>query len=176
MGKKPSTYHHLLCRSCRRHLSQAYGRMGSPPDARDYRAQGGNPCLEQTLESFELCCLVSTAIFYHAPLVPLFIQCPSLPYIQVETFPDKHDSLEDFLETLQMAFLYAKTVTLGPSHWPRTNTVMLRNRRIGCSMSGLAQVGRYTWEKGLSIWILICVVFPFTPCSSSSWLIVGCMN
>jgi hypothetical protein len=35
--------------------------------------------------------------------------------------------------------LYAKTVTLGRTHWPETNRVMLRNRRIGCSMSGLAQ-------------------------------------
>lgn len=58
----------------------------------------------------------------------------------METFPDKHESVEDFLETLKYAFLYAKTVTLGPTHWPKTNAVMLRNRRIGCSMSGLAQV------------------------------------
>lgn len=35
--------------------------------------------------------------------------------------------------------LYAKTVTLGKTHWPETNRVMLRNRRIGCSMSGIAQ-------------------------------------
>lgn len=33
--------------------------------------------------------------------------------LQVETFPDKHDSMEDYLETLKYAFLYAKTVTLG---------------------------------------------------------------
>ena len=35
--------------------------------------------------------------------------------------------------------LYAKTVTLGKTQWSETNRVMLRNRRIGCSMSGLAQ-------------------------------------
>lgn len=64
---------------------------------------------------------------------------------QVETFPDKHESVEDFLETLKYAFLYAKTVTLGPTHWPKTNAVMLRNRRIGCSMSGLAQVTTLLW-------------------------------
>ena len=28
---------------------RAYGRMGSPPDWKDARAMGGNPCLEQTL-------------------------------------------------------------------------------------------------------------------------------
>lgn len=91
-----------------------YGRMGQPPDYADRRASGGNPCLEQTLESFELCCLV-------------------------ETFPHKHETLDDFRKTLASAFLYAKTVTLGETHWPRTNRVMLRNRRVGCSISGVAQ-------------------------------------
>lgn len=38
-----------------------------------------------------------------------------------------------------MALLYAKTVTLGQTHWAESNEVMLRNRRIGCSMSGIAQ-------------------------------------
>jgi hypothetical protein len=57
----------------------------------------------------------------------------------VETFPAKHDSLEDYLETLKYAFLYAKAVTLGSTHWPQTNAILLRNRRIGCSMSGIAQ-------------------------------------
>ena len=93
---------------------RAYGRMGQPPDHRDARASGGNPCLEQTLESGELCCLV-------------------------ETFPAAHGSFEEFADTLRSAFLYAKTVTLGPTHWPASNAVMQRNRRIGTSMSGLAQ-------------------------------------
>ena len=57
----------------------------------------------------------------------------------VETFPNNHDSLEDYLVTLKYAYLYAKSVTLGKTHWPETNRVMLRNRRIGCSMSGIAQ-------------------------------------
>lgn len=93
---------------------QKFGRVGDGVNNLDWRASGGNPCLEQTLESQELCCLV-------------------------ETFPEKHDSLEEFLDTLEMAFLYAKTVTLGSTHWPESNQVMLRNRRIGCSMSGIAQ-------------------------------------
>jgi ribonucleoside-triphosphate reductase (thioredoxin) len=91
-----------------------YGRMGDPANDKDSRAMGGNPCLEQTLESYELCCLV-------------------------ETFPNNHESLEDFQRTLKFAYLYAKTVTLGRTHWPLTNRVLLRNRRIGCSMSGIAQ-------------------------------------
>ena len=40
---------------------------------------------------------------------------------------------------MKYAYLYAKTVTLGRTHWSETNRVMLRNRRIGCSVSGVAQ-------------------------------------
>lgn len=96
------------------HNMQAYGRMADQPNWKDKRAQGGNPCLEQTLESYELCCLV-------------------------EVFPENCKDYADFQKTLKSAYLYAKTVTLGQSHWPETNRVMLRNRRIGCSMSGLVQ-------------------------------------
>jgi adenosylcobalamin-dependent ribonucleoside-triphosphate reductase len=93
---------------------QGYGRMKNGKDNKDHRAAGGNPCLEQTLESYELCCLV-------------------------ETFPTNHTDLDDFIKTLKYAYLYAKTVTLGKTHWPETNRVMLRNRRIGTSVSGVAQ-------------------------------------
>ena len=93
---------------------QAYSRIINGKDWKDHRAVGGNPCLEQTLESYELCCLV-------------------------ETFPANHKTLDDYLTTLKYAYLYAKTVTLGKTHWPETNRVMLRNRRIGCSVSGIAQ-------------------------------------
>lgn len=57
----------------------------------------------------------------------------------VECFPATHDSFEDFQRTLKMAYLYAKTITLIPSHDPRANAVMMRNRRIGCSLSGIQQ-------------------------------------
>ena len=57
----------------------------------------------------------------------------------VETFPNKAENLDDYLRTLKFAYLYAKTVTLGLTHWPETNRVQLRNRRIGCSVSGIAQ-------------------------------------
>ena len=91
-----------------------YSRMKNGTDKKDHRVAGGNPCLEQSLESYELCCLV-------------------------ETFPNNHENLEDYQRTLKYAYLYAKTVTLGKTHWPDTNRVMLRNRRIGCSVSGVAQ-------------------------------------
>lgn len=64
----------------------------------------------------------------------------------VETFPNRHDNLDDYKRTLKYAYLYAKTVTLGKTHWPETNRVMLRNRRIGCSMSGVAQ---FITKRGL---------------------------
>jgi len=107
---------------------RAYGRMVDAPNWKDSRACGGNPCLEQTLESYELCCLV-------------------------ETFPNNHDSLEDYLVTLKYAYLYAKSVTLGKTHWPETNRVMLRNRRIGCSMSGIAQFVAHHGVGVLQSWM-----------------------
>ena len=92
-----------------------YSRMKNGGDNKDHRGMGGNPCLEQSLESYELCCLV-------------------------ETFPDNHDDLEDYKRTLKYAYLYAKTVTLGRTHWSDTKRVRLRNRRIGCSVGGVAQL------------------------------------
>ena len=100
---------------------QDYSRMRNGRDKKDHRVAGGNPCLEQSLESYELCCLV-------------------------ETFPNNHEDLEDYIKTLKYAYLYAKTVTLGKTHWSETNRVMLRNRRIGCSVSGIAQ---FITDRGL---------------------------
>jgi hypothetical protein len=57
----------------------------------------------------------------------------------VECYPAHHDSYEDFERTLKMAYLYAKTITLIPTHDMRANAVMMRNRRIGCSLSGIVQ-------------------------------------
>ena len=93
---------------------QAYGRMKDPADHKDHRVRGGNPCLEQSLEPYELCCLV-------------------------ETYPAKHADYWDFQRTLKFAYLYAKTVTLVPTHWRETNDVIKRNRRIGTSQSGIQE-------------------------------------
>ncbi|MFX1340288.1 MAG: ATP cone domain-containing protein [Promethearchaeota archaeon] len=94
--------------------ARAYSRMGDKPDYKDKKAAGVNPCGEQTLESFELCCLV-------------------------ETFPSRHDSYEEFEETLKYAYLYAKSVTLVNTHWKETNAVMLKNRRMGISQTGIIE-------------------------------------
>ncbi len=71
-------------------------------------------CGEQTLESFELCCLS-------------------------ETFPSRHESYEEFQETLKYAYLYSKSVTLVNTHWQETNAVMLKNRRMGISQTGIIE-------------------------------------
>ncbi|MFX1569236.1 MAG: ribonucleoside-triphosphate reductase, adenosylcobalamin-dependent [Promethearchaeota archaeon] len=94
--------------------AKAYSRMGDPPDFKDKKAAGVNPCGEQTLESFELCCLV-------------------------ETFPSRHESYEEFQETLKYAYLYSKSVTLVNTHWQETNAVMLKNRRMGISQTGIIE-------------------------------------
>tara|TARA_R110002074_G_scaffold402324_1_gene607112 strand:- start:172686 stop:174656 length:1971 start_codon:yes stop_codon:yes gene_type:complete len=75
---------------------------------------GFNPCAEQSLKSFELCNLV-------------------------ETFPANHESAAEYYDTLKYAYLFAKSVTLVPTHCERTNQIMLQNRRIGCSQSGVQQ-------------------------------------
>ncbi len=57
----------------------------------------------------------------------------------VETFPSRHDSFEEFQGTLKYAYLYAKSVTLVNTHWQETNAVMLKNRRMGISQTGIIE-------------------------------------
>lgn len=104
-------------------VTKKYGRLADPINNKDWRAQGYNPCAEQSLESMECCTLV-------------------------ETYIGRHDNLEDFKRTLKFAYLYAKTVTLIPTHWEETNAIMQRNRRIGTSISGIAN---FADTKGLPL-------------------------
>ena len=57
----------------------------------------------------------------------------------VETFPSRHESYEEFEETLKYAYLYSKSVTLVNTHWQETNAVMLKNRRMGISQTGIIE-------------------------------------
>lgn len=41
--------------------------------------------------------------------------------------------------------MYAKTVTLGGTHWEKTNEILFRNRRIGCRYVLLAKQKRATY-------------------------------
>jgi adenosylcobalamin-dependent ribonucleoside-triphosphate reductase len=103
----------LFLENCR-----SYGRVIDGPYPKYHpkydEVDGVNPCAEQCLRSYELCNLV-------------------------ETFPANHDSPEEYYDTLKYAYLYAKSVTLLPTHCEKTNQIMLQNRRIGCSQSGIQQ-------------------------------------
>lgn len=94
-------------------ITKSYGRLIDEPNNKDFRIVGFNPCSEQPLESFECCTLV-------------------------EVHVNRAESKEDFIRTLKFAYLYGKTVTLLPTHWPETNAVMQRNRRIGTSLTGIS--------------------------------------
>jgi ribonucleoside-diphosphate reductase alpha chain len=89
---------------------QKYARMGDKSYGSD-QATGINPCAEIPLESQELCNLV-------------------------EVFPTRCG--EDFQDVLWLATYYASTVSLLASHSAATNEVVERNRRIGVSVSGVA--------------------------------------
>jgi ribonucleoside-triphosphate reductase (thioredoxin) len=104
-------------------ISKQYGRLVDPINNKDHRIAGYNPCAEQSLESFECCTLV-------------------------ETYLNRHEDIDDFKRTLKFAYLYAKTVTLLPTHWEETNAIMQRNRRIGTSVSGVAN---FADNKGLPV-------------------------
>jgi len=87
-----------------------YGDQSYGPDA----AIGINPCGEIPLESYEVCNLS-------------------------EVFPTRCGSRREFLEAVEDATFYSSTVSLFPTHSPETNAVVARNRRIGVSLSGIAE-------------------------------------
>lgn len=96
------------------------GRLADPVDNKDHMASGTNPCGEQTLHDYEVCCLV-------------------------ETFPARHEDQNDYWRTLKFAYLYGKVATLVPIHDARTRRVVEQNRRIGTSQSGIIQaISKFT--------------------------------
>ena len=103
------------------------GRFKDGVRTDDLKVMGFNPCVEQQLEDRELCCLV-------------------------ETYPWLHDNYEDWQQTLKIAYLYAKTVTLAKTSWPETNAIMLKNRRIGLSISGFDQASERFGNRAMYEW------------------------
>lgn len=102
---------------------QKYGRYGKVcPD----KATLTNPCGEIALENFELCNLS-------------------------EVFPIRCNNTTDFLEAMEYATFYSSTVSLLPTHRPETNAIIAKNRRIGVSISGIAQWASFgkdhTWGE-----------------------------
>jgi len=94
---------------------QKYGRYGK--EMKD-EASLVNPCGEISLCNYELCNLA-------------------------ETFPPRCDNVERFYKALRFATFYSSTVSLLPTHRPETNAIIAKNRRIGISISGIAQ-----WASG----------------------------
>lgn len=109
-------------------VTKAYGRLADPPDYKDHRFAGFNPCVEQPLESGEMCTLVD---------------------IHLSKITDE----AELKRVLKYAYLYAKTVTLLPTGIPRTNAIMQRNRRIGISMSGIANFSDTRGRSTLRSWM-----------------------
>lgn len=109
-------------------VTKSFGRLADPADNKDWRFAGFNPCVEQPLESGEMCTLVDI----------------HLSKIKDET---------ELRRVLKYAYLYAKTVTLLPTGIPRTNAIMQRNRRIGISMSGIANFSDTNGRAVLRNWM-----------------------
>jgi len=93
-----------------------YGRMNGVIDKSDKDIDGFNPCVEMGLEDNECCTLVEVY----------------LPNIK-----DKYE----FRRVLKHAYRYAKIVTMTTKYIKddTTREVMLRNRRIGLSTTGVTQ-------------------------------------
>jgi adenosylcobalamin-dependent ribonucleoside-triphosphate reductase len=96
-------------------ICRTYGRLADVPNP-DPSVDLCNPCAEIPLEGKGGTCNL------------------------VETFPNAHDTLEDFLVTLKYAYLYAKTVTLVPTHNPRFNEIIASKRRLGISLAGVFEM------------------------------------
>lgn len=90
--------------------SQKYARYGKKkPDL----ATMVNPCSEVNLESKETCNLA-------------------------EIFPSRCSGPKEIWEAMELGTFYASTVSLLPTQDEETNDVIARNRRIGVSISGIA--------------------------------------
>lgn len=103
-------------------------------------------CAEVTLNSYEVCNLSEV----------------HMPHIA---------NIEEFKRVMKFAYLYSKAVTLLPTPWAEVNDVVVRNRRIGTSVSGVTQFleGRdwsvltewldlgyaeiISWDKKYSSWL-----------------------
>jgi ribonucleoside-triphosphate reductase len=99
------------------------GRIGTKRKypVRFDEARGLNPCGEITLEHREVCNIV-------------------------ETFPTKCRDTHEWLTVCEYATFYCSTVSLLPTHDASTNSVMLRNRRIGVGIADWTN-----WVKATSL-------------------------
>ncbi len=89
-----------------------YGRFGDE-NVKEETATLANPCGEIPLESKELCNVV-------------------------EVFPTNCSTPQEFHKALSLATIYSQSVSLLMTHSSETNEILARNRRIGVSLTGVA--------------------------------------
>ena len=90
-----------------------YSRMDGNKTYSDQLVMLSNPCGEISLEPYELCNLT-------------------------EIFINRQESENDFIKTLYYAYMYAKIVSICKTNWEETNKVIEKNRRLGISLTGIA--------------------------------------
>jgi len=94
-------------------LSQSVGRL-EETEYPDYDVQGVNPCGEQSLESWETCCLG-------------------------ELFLPNLNSKEEFFSALKMAYRICKHSLTLPCHQEQTEKIVHKNMRMGLGITGQLQ-------------------------------------
>ena len=100
---------------------QKFGRYG---DVMADNATLCNPCGEIPLESYETCNLA---------------ECFPTKSITIDNENNIHGK-DIFMKALEYAAFYTSTIALLPTHQPKTNAIISRNRRIGVSLSGIADL------------------------------------
>jgi ribonucleoside-diphosphate reductase alpha chain len=89
-----------------------YARMG---EEKEDDVDGTNPCGEVALSGLGEVCNIA------------------------EIIPIKCKTKQEFLNCCHYATFYCSTITLLPTHSSRTNKIVMKNRRIGISLTGIAQ-------------------------------------
>lgn len=101
-----------------RDLARRKGRL-KDSHRHDSRISVMNPCGEITLENGEACNLT-------------------------EIFMPNVSNKEEFKEIAQLLYKVAKVITTLPYHWKQSQDVISRNRRLGCSLTGVVQAPELT--------------------------------
>jgi ribonucleoside-triphosphate reductase len=97
-------------------LSRKVGRLGEIQYP-DKQVMGYNPCAEQSLAPYETCCLA-------------------------EVFLPNVESLEEFLDILELLYRINKHSLTLPSHHPETEAIVHKNMRMGIGLTGILQASK----------------------------------
>jgi ribonucleoside-triphosphate reductase (thioredoxin) len=107
----------------------SYGRLEDGPDNKtDQDILGVNACGEMPQADDGLCFVVEVVL-------------------------TNIDTLEEFLNAIDDAYLYAKVCTLAEIHLPRSDRVNKDTRRIGISLAGVMQIQQRISRNTLNKWL-----------------------